>query len=193
VGSGGADRVELTWANNTIVDEWIQVTVLADANTGLAAADVFYFGNCPGDANGDQGIAFSDLVSIFNKIGTTPTASASARDANRDGNIAFSDLVAAFNQIGKHSLTLLAAPTSGPSMPAATTSVASAASAPAADATAGPNAASSAAPVVVSPASAGAAAVDGALAATVRWTWDPIWRTGLDDGDDSNRSAGPLG
>ena len=47
-GTGGSDRVELTWPDNTIHNQWLQVTVLADANTGLATPDVFYFGSEPG-------------------------------------------------------------------------------------------------------------------------------------------------
>ena len=49
-GVGGADRVTLIWPDNAIEKRWLQVTVQATATTGLAANDVFYFGNAIGDS-----------------------------------------------------------------------------------------------------------------------------------------------
>ncbi len=40
-GLNGSDRVKLEFANNAIQNAWLRVTMLADANTGLAANDVF--------------------------------------------------------------------------------------------------------------------------------------------------------
>ena len=44
-GTSGSDRVELTWTDGSITQEWLEVTVLADANTGLAAPYTFFYGN----------------------------------------------------------------------------------------------------------------------------------------------------
>ncbi len=44
-GANGSDRIELTWADGTILNKWVQVTVKADATTALGAADIFYFGS----------------------------------------------------------------------------------------------------------------------------------------------------
>jgi hypothetical protein len=41
--------VTIIWANNAIEKQWLQITVKATANTGLATADVFYFGNAVGE------------------------------------------------------------------------------------------------------------------------------------------------
>jgi hypothetical protein len=49
-GVSGSDRVTLIWADNAIQKEWLQITVKATAATGLAADDVFYFGNAIGEA-----------------------------------------------------------------------------------------------------------------------------------------------
>jgi len=49
-GVNGSDRVTLIWANNAIQKKWLQITVKATAATGLAADDVFYFGNAIGEA-----------------------------------------------------------------------------------------------------------------------------------------------
>ena len=39
----------IIWADNAIQKQWLQVRVKANANTGLAADDVFYFGNSVGE------------------------------------------------------------------------------------------------------------------------------------------------
>ncbi len=49
-GDGGSDRITLIWPDGAIQKEWLQVTVLATENTGLAEPDVFYFGNAIGEA-----------------------------------------------------------------------------------------------------------------------------------------------
>jgi hypothetical protein len=63
-GTGGSDRVTLIWndwaptlnpANEAVAKAWLQVTVLANATTGLAASDVFWFGNAVGENGGVGG------------------------------------------------------------------------------------------------------------------------------------------
>ncbi len=56
-GAAGSDRVEVIWPDGAIRNTWLQVTVKGndsaggfDANTGLAASEVFYFGNIVGDS-----------------------------------------------------------------------------------------------------------------------------------------------
>jgi uncharacterized delta-60 repeat protein len=49
-GIGGSDRVTLTWPDGAIKKTWLQVTVKANASTGLPSPDVFYFGNAPGES-----------------------------------------------------------------------------------------------------------------------------------------------
>jgi hypothetical protein len=49
-GIDGSDRVTLIWADNAIQKQWLQVTVRATPNSGLAADDVFYFGNAIGES-----------------------------------------------------------------------------------------------------------------------------------------------
>ena len=50
-GVGGSTRVTITWPDNSIQNEWLQVTVKATVNTGLSADDVFYFGNVIGGSS----------------------------------------------------------------------------------------------------------------------------------------------
>src|SRR5437764_3976438 len=49
-GAAGSDRIEIVWPDGAIQKQWLQVTVKADANTGLASPDIFYFGNAVGEA-----------------------------------------------------------------------------------------------------------------------------------------------
>jgi hypothetical protein len=48
-GVGGSARVKITFPDNTLQNTWLRVTVLANADTALAANDLFYFGNVIGD------------------------------------------------------------------------------------------------------------------------------------------------
>ena len=61
-GTGGSDRITLTWDDNEIRNEWLQVTVLATANTGLAEEDVFYFGNAVGEVGNSATSTYVDGV-----------------------------------------------------------------------------------------------------------------------------------
>ena len=49
-GTGGSDRLEITWNTNDIRDRWLEVNVASNANTGLSSPDVFFFGSNPGDS-----------------------------------------------------------------------------------------------------------------------------------------------
>ena len=56
--AGGTSRVSFVWADGAIKNEWLQVTVKANAHTGLGTPDVFYFGNAigeSGDTPGERG------------------------------------------------------------------------------------------------------------------------------------------
>ena len=52
-GTGGSDRVTLTWADGAIINTWLEVRVKATPATGLVNDNVFYFGN----AIGETGVA----------------------------------------------------------------------------------------------------------------------------------------
>jgi len=61
-GVGSSDRVTLIWDDNVIENEWLEVTVLATANTGLAQDYIFYFGNAIGEVGNSASDAFVDGV-----------------------------------------------------------------------------------------------------------------------------------
>jgi hypothetical protein len=46
----GTSRVTISWPDNAIEKQWLQVTMLVTDHTGLAENDVFYWGNAIGDS-----------------------------------------------------------------------------------------------------------------------------------------------
>jgi hypothetical protein len=95
--SGGITPVDLTWPDGTIVNTWLKVTVLADANTGLAANDVFYFGNLVGDvfdSGSPQQVTAQDLILIQSNIVGSASIT-NPYDLNKDGSVDAQDLVLA--------------------------------------------------------------------------------------------------
>ena len=51
-GASGTDRVTLVWPSGAVRNGWLEVTVNANARTGLTSPDVFTFGNAVGDTGG---------------------------------------------------------------------------------------------------------------------------------------------
>src|SRR5581483_9180623 len=76
-GTGGSDRLEITWATNAIKNTWLEVNVHSGGNTGLSADDVFYFGSSAADSgSGDTTLLANTDVSDYgavnnNKFGLT--------------------------------------------------------------------------------------------------------------------------
>jgi len=48
-GTGGSDRVTITWPDGAIRNTWLETIVVAGDDTGLGTSDVFLFGNRVGD------------------------------------------------------------------------------------------------------------------------------------------------
>jgi uncharacterized repeat protein (TIGR03803 family) len=93
--TGGVTPVDLTWPNGTITNTWLQVTVLADANTGLASNDVSYYGNLVGkvsDTGSPEQVTALDLTQIENNIVGVATIT-DPYDVNKDGSVDAEDLV----------------------------------------------------------------------------------------------------
>ncbi|MGD9721696.1 MAG: hypothetical protein AB7O59_05585 [Pirellulales bacterium] len=119
-GAGGSDRVEITWANNAIENVWLEVQVLATANTGLTATDVFFFGNRIGDTGSPTATSFTTTTSDANTITGGGLGSASGitdvRDIDRSNTITVAgDRSAALGNIG--ALNRLDVGTAGPFAP----------------------------------------------------------------------------
>ena len=60
-GIGGSTQITIIWPDNAIQNEWLQVIMPAESHLGLAADDVFYFGNAIGET-GNSGNTFVDTA-----------------------------------------------------------------------------------------------------------------------------------
>ena len=93
-------RVTMTWPDNAIQNEWLQVTVLANGNTGLVVDDVFYFGNLIGDSSGDGRVGPFDV--LFTRSNPRPffdpAAIDTVHDFNRDKRVNAIDTLIARNR-----------------------------------------------------------------------------------------------
>ena len=107
---GLVDRVTITFPDNAIRNAWLQVTMRANASTGLATDDVFYFGNQVADvfgatANGQRvRVTSADAaVSRLNQsLAFNSAAIDNVYDLNRDGRVNSIDtvLIRANQQLG---------------------------------------------------------------------------------------------
>jgi hypothetical protein len=122
-GTISSDRVTLTWPDDAIRNEWVQVTIKADADTGLAAPDVAYFGNLVGET-GDSATAATVTATDFSRTRAKASFLApldSPFDFNHDRRVNAADLAAVRGNMFQ-SLRLITAP-AAPSAAAAVMSV----------------------------------------------------------------------
>jgi hypothetical protein len=101
-GAGGSDRVEIVWPNHAVENTWLQVTVAANANTGLAAPDVFYFGSAVGNSGLGDSVNYA-MVNSIDEIAARNNSEwlpnnipvTNVYDYNRDGSVNANDQVIA--------------------------------------------------------------------------------------------------
>ena len=118
-GVNGSSRLDITFADGAIRNEWLQVTVKADVVTGLTTPDVFYFGDLSGftgepAVSGQFTVSAADVTSARNDPHgyLNPATISDVNDFNRDGRVDATDQLVARNNIGT-SLIDLQAPVSG--------------------------------------------------------------------------------
>ena len=110
MGIGGSDRVEIIFPDYAITNEWLQVTMNASANTGLATADVFYFGSLVGGTgqHDNQAIVNTTDIAIAKLASNTSADLTSISDFNRSGLTNITDVaIAKLNN--QHSIPLFTA------------------------------------------------------------------------------------
>ena len=101
-GTGGSDRVTITWADNDVEQRWLGVRVRANRNTGLAQDDVFFFGNGigeTGDSPTDALVDLTDVTGVLANVSTLahPTGVTDPYDFNRDQQVNVTDALIARN------------------------------------------------------------------------------------------------
>jgi hypothetical protein len=120
-GDGGSDRITLVWADHAIPNaNWLQVTVLANEHTGLAANDVFYFGSAIGETGNsltDAKVNSQDVTRIRNNYtGFGSVGIESVYDINRDTKVNSQDVTICRNYYsGFGALKLITPPVAAPS------------------------------------------------------------------------------
>ena len=128
-GTGGSTRIEVTWADGSIRNQWLQVSLNADAITGLTAPDLFYFGNLYGEsgkpATGGQFTVTADDVTAARNDSHTflnPAGITDNQDYNRDGRVDAIDQLIARQDAGA-TLVVLSPPVPAAAAAAATAPV----------------------------------------------------------------------
>ena len=111
MGVDSSDRVALTWPKGAIQEQWLQVTVNANADTGLLAPDVFYFGSTIGDSGSSTTDAYVNAADEVSARGDphnflNPAIVTDPNDYSRDGFVNATDEVAA-RAFGTNFLTAL--------------------------------------------------------------------------------------
>lgn len=99
---GTPDQIVVSWNNNDIANRWLKVTVLGNANTGLAANEVYYIGHLLGESGPavpTYTVAFADITPIRAGIGST-VGSESPLDIDKNGTVAFADISAMRANVG---------------------------------------------------------------------------------------------
>ncbi len=118
-GTASSDRVKLVFADRAIENAWLRITVLADANTGLATNDVFYFGNArfdvtPASPFPSQQVVINifDVNGIRSRQGQNPGIISNIFDVDRNGVVNVFDTNAVRAGQGVSSLRSFTAPLS---------------------------------------------------------------------------------
>jgi sugar lactone lactonase YvrE len=117
-GLNGSDRVKIEFPNNAIQNAWLRVTMLADANTGLAANDVFYFGNARFDVTPVPTFPTQVTVNAFDvnvlrsRQGQNPGVISNIHDVDRSGVVNAFDTNFVRAGLGIASLRAFTAPSS---------------------------------------------------------------------------------
>lgn len=98
-GVNGSTRIEFVWPDNWIQNTWMQITVKANADTGLSTPDVFYFGNAIGESGNlplaNAIVDGSDVTATQQDPDTAPGSApvTNPHDYNRDGRVDFNDVL----------------------------------------------------------------------------------------------------
>ena len=103
-GTLGSDRIVLGWDDHAIQNTWLEITVLANARTGLAEDAKFYFGHATGESGNsafDAQVDAMDVLAVRNNPRPffDPAELDNPYDFNRDRRVnAIDTLIARNNQ-----------------------------------------------------------------------------------------------
>lgn len=97
-------EVRLSWSSAVSAkNRWLRVAIKANANTGLAAEEVFYVGHLLGETTGLTGssfsVTFADITPIRTAVGSSVNAG-SVEDIDKSGSVSFGDISAMRGNVG---------------------------------------------------------------------------------------------
>jgi hypothetical protein len=94
---GGANRITVYFADDSIENQWLEVTVKSNLNTGLAQPDVHYWGNAIGETGlgqpGSTRVNATDRDGVVNNFSNSLNVPGVSNkfDINRDGSVNSTD------------------------------------------------------------------------------------------------------
>ena len=110
-------RVRIEWADGAIVNRWLQIKILDNANTGLRSPQVYYLGHLLGETTGTLSggsyvVQVADVLKIRPDVGS-PANVSNILDINKNGLIQVSDILAFRTDVGLLSLRNITIPAAG--------------------------------------------------------------------------------
>jgi parallel beta-helix repeat protein len=112
-------RVRLEWPDNAIANRWLQVQIVANANTGLASPEVYYIGHLYGEVNGliSNGvfsISIGDVTTLRPNVGFSAQVT-NPYDLDKNGTVSIGDITGMRPRVGLGSLRAITIPPAGSS------------------------------------------------------------------------------
>lgn len=103
-GVNGSDRITLVWPDGAIRNTWLRVTLRALPQSGLAADDVFTFGNLVGETGGAPGapaVGAADVIATRSHRTARGAGRENRYDHNRDGAVNVLDHALTLANLGR--------------------------------------------------------------------------------------------
>jgi len=117
-GVAGSDRITITWAAGSILNEWLEVQVLSNADTAIpdnfggGIGDVFFWGNNKGNTDADLVTNTGDVGAVFANLGAKPVTEVA--DVNKSGVVDTGDVGVIFSAGGLGALAPITVGAGGP-------------------------------------------------------------------------------
>jgi hypothetical protein len=110
-------RVRIEWPDGEIVNRWLQIKFIDNANTGLRSPQVYYLGHLLGETTGTLSsgsyiVQVMDVTKIRPEVGSTANVS-NVLDINKNGLIQVSDILSFRSSVGLLSLRNITIPAAG--------------------------------------------------------------------------------
>jgi hypothetical protein len=109
-----AARVRLEWPNGAIANRWLQISLLANASTGLPSRQTYYIGHLLGETTGTLTdgvyiVQVADITLIRPSVGSLANV-ASVVDVDKSGIVQVADITSFRSQVGLLSLRNITIP-----------------------------------------------------------------------------------